>query len=192
MAALRRSIKLGVLAEDASDVDVLRAVLPKISPNKHFGIKPFYGGGCAKLHRKCFSWATILAQNGCSVLILMHDSDGNNVAKIIKTIEAALAPCPIACHLIVVPIEEIEAWLLTDAAAIRATFSLKKDPKCPSNPERIPAPKEYLRDLVRKTSGKTREYVNTIYNKRIAERTSLSSLRKCSGFVRLQTFWVKV
>jgi hypothetical protein len=192
MAASRRSIKLGVLAEDASDVDVLRAVLPKISPSKRFGIKPFLGRGCAKLHNKCNAWATILAQSGCSVLILIHDSDGKNVTKIIKSVEAALIPCPIDPYIVVVPIEEIEAWLLTDAAAIRATFSLKKNPKCPANPERICSPKEYLRDLVSKASGRTREYINTIHNKRIAERVTLTSLRKCSAFLRLQTFWTKI
>jgi hypothetical protein len=122
----------------------------------------------------------------------MHDSDGKSAANIIKSVELALKPCPIVPYLIVVPIEEVEAWLLTDAGALKATFNLKKDPKCPSNPERIHDPKEYLRDLIWKTSGKTKEYVNTIYNKRIATRIPLKSLRKCSAFLRLQTFWAKI
>jgi hypothetical protein len=192
MAASRRSIKVGVLAEDASDVDVLRAVLPKIAPRKNFGIKPFHGQGCSKIHSKCRRWAVVLAKSGCSVLILLHDSDGNNVAMITKNIEAGLKPCPIPIHLIVIPIEEIEAWLLTDATAIKATFNLKTRPKCPANPERIREPKEYLRDLVWKASGKTKEYINTVHNKRIAERVALSSLRKCSAFLPLQAFWKQV
>jgi hypothetical protein len=192
MAASRRSIRLGVLAEDASDIDVLRAVLPKIAPRKNFGIKPFHGQGCARIHSKCRRWAVVLAKRECSVLILIHDSDGNNVTKISSGIKASLKPCPIPIYLIVIPIEEIEAWLLTDPAAIKATFNLKKNPKCPANPERIRAPKEYLRDLVWKASGKTKEYINTVHNKGIAERLALTSLRKCSAFLPLQAFWEKL
>lgn len=192
MAASRRSIKLGVLAEDASDIDVLRAVLPKVAPRKSFGIRSFHGRGCAKIRSKCRRWATVLADSGCSVLILMHDSDGNNVAKIIRVIEASLRPCPISIYLIIIPIEEVEAWLLTDPAAIKATFSLKSNFRCPANPERIHDPKEYLRELVWKASGKTKDYINTVHNKRIAERLTLNSLRKCSAFLRLQAFWEEV
>jgi hypothetical protein len=92
----------------------------------------------------------------------------------------------------VIPVEELEAWLLTDPKALKVTFNLKKLPKCPSNPETIRYPKEYLRDLILKTSAKSKQYVNTIHNPRIAERVSLASLRKCAAFVPLQSFWANI
>jgi Domain of unknown function (DUF4276) len=190
MAASRRSVKLGVLAEEDSDVDVLKLLLPKISPAKRFGTDKFVGHGCGKLRNKCRNWAAVLAGKGCSVLIVLHDSDGKNPTVVRNRIEAALKHCPIEPYVIVIPVEELEAWLLTDANALRTVFSLKKIPKCPSNPERIRDPKEYLEDLVWKTSGKSKRYVNTIYNSRIAQRVSLASLRRCPSFLTLQQFWL--
>jgi hypothetical protein len=191
MAASRRSIKLGVLAEDDSDVAVLRQLLRKISPSKRFGTNKFVARGCGKLQNKCRSWAAVLAIKGCSVLIVLHDADGRDSNRLKALIQATLDPCPITPYVIVIPVEEIEAWLLSDPKALKTTFNLQKLPACPGNPGRIRDPKEYLRDLIWKTSNKSKRYVNTIHNTRIAQHVSVSALRKCKAFLPLQAFWVK-
>jgi hypothetical protein len=189
MAALKAGIKLGVLAEDASDVEVLAHILRKIVPSRRFSIRKFVGHGCGKLKNKCQGWAAQLALEGCSVLVLLHDRDREDIVKLRGLIEKNLQPCPVKNHLIVIPIEELEAWLLCDPAALQKTFSLKKQPKCPGNPESIPSPKEKLAEIVWKTSQKTKRYVNTIHNHRIANQLSILTLRKCKAFLPLEEFW---
>jgi polysaccharide pyruvyl transferase WcaK-like protein len=96
MAVSRRSIKLGILAEDDSDVEVLRRVLAKIAPAKRFGTNRFVGHGCGKLKHKCRSWAAVLASRGCSVLIVLHDSDKQGSRAVKTAIEAQLKTMPVS------------------------------------------------------------------------------------------------
>jgi len=192
MAASRRSIKLGVLAEDDSDIAVLTHVLRKISPSKRFGTNKFVSRGCGKLQNKCRSWATVLAFRGCAVLIVLNDADGRDSSALQAAIQAALCPSPINPCIIVIPVEEIEAWLLSDPRALKTTFNLQRLPNCPANPEKIRHPKEYPRDLVWKASDKSKRYVNTVHNGRIAQHVSVSSLKKCRAYLPLQRFWVEV
>lgn len=191
MAASKRTIRVGILAEDDSDVAVVRLLLTKITPRRSFGVRFFVGHGCGKLRYKARVWAAQLAARGCSTLLLIHDLDREDLAKLRLTLESALDPSPILPYLIVIPIEELEAWLLTDADALRATFSLKRKPKCPPSPELVRDPKRYLENLIRVTSEKTKRYVNTIHNVRIADRMSVSSLRKCKAFRPLEQFWLE-
>lgn len=190
MAASRqRPLNVGVIAEDDSDVEVVRLVLPKIDRGKRFGVKRFVGHGCGKLKNKCCSWAGTLANRGCSVLIMVHDLDHARLPELRRTLREALNSSAIERRIVVIPIQELEAWLLTDPAALKAVFGLKKLPKCPANPENVDDPKEFLRDLIWRTSGKTRRYINTVHNRKIAEHISLAALSKCEAFVPLRDFW---
>ena len=189
MAASRVAIKLGILAEDASDVDVLSILLSKIDPKRVFSVRKFIGHGCGKLRHKCQSWAEQLAREGCGVVILLHDRDREDVQQLRATLEANFLPCPVKKHLIVIPVEELEAWLLSDQKALRAAFNLKKEPKCPNNPETVKSPKEKLAELIWRASGKNKRYINTIHNSRIAAHLQISTLRKCAAFRPLEGFW---
>jgi hypothetical protein len=106
-----------------------------------------------------------------------------------RDLVAALNPCPIVKHTIVIPIEEIEAWLMCDANALKRVFSLKRPPNLPGNPESIVSPKEKLESLVWRHSGKTRRYINTVHNVAIAKQMTVSSLRKCSAFHEFERFF---
>jgi hypothetical protein len=101
----------------------------------------------------------------------------------------ALSPCPFTAFIIIIPVQEMEAWLLADPVALQKAFGLAKAPKCPNNPEAVNDPKEVLRDIVWHSSGKTKRYVNAIHNERIAGHVSLNALRKCAAFRPLEDFW---
>jgi dissimilatory sulfite reductase (desulfoviridin) alpha/beta subunit len=88
--------------------------------------------------------------------------------------------------LVVIPTKEMEAWLLSDSAAIKNTFNLKGKVKITTNVEMIDNPKERLRDLIWK-KGKKR-YLNTVHNKKIANIISLKALRKCESFKPLDVY----
>lgn len=179
------------MAEDHSDVEVVRTLLGKIRDRK-LGIKAFVGGGCGNLRKKCRMWAQILRERGCSVLILLHDLDRASLPVLRAALTAALEPCVIKDRIIVIPVQELEAWFLADPSALRKAFNLQKVPTCPSNPEGINDPKEFLRDLIWRKSGKTKRYINTIHNQRIAEHVSVAAVRKCKAFRLLEEFWQAV
>jgi hypothetical protein len=180
-------MQLGVIAEDQSDVDVLQLVVQKLT-KKTFTIQKFVGHGSGKILGKCRAWADNLHQRGCDRLVLIHDLDNKNRDALRNTLNVALTPCPVAQHVIVIAIQEIEAWLLADHVAVTQALSLKRPVGKIANPETIIRPKEYLRDLVYQRSGKSMRYINTVHNKLIAAKVSVKNLRRCTSFVPLEEF----
>jgi hypothetical protein len=180
--------RIGVLAEDSSDVDVVKELIQKFKAPNSFCIRYFASDGCGKLRNKCRALAHQLHLKGCSVLLLIHDLDRRNLTQLRRDLVAALNPCPIAKHIIVIPIEEIEAWLMSDGNALKRAFSLKKAPNMSGNPEYIISPKEKLELLVWRLSGKTKRYMNTVHNAVIAKHIAVSNLRRCAAFHEFERF----
>ncbi len=181
-------IRIGVIAEDISDIDVVKALLLKLITRNSFCVRHFVGDGCGKLRNKCHAWANQLRLMGCSSLLFVHDLDRHRVEQLRRDLVEALSPCPIAKNAIVIPVEEIEAWLMSDSEAIKRVFSLKRAPNLTGNPESIVSPKEKLESLVWRLSGKRRRYINTVHNAEIAKLTAISSLRRCSAFHEFERF----
>lgn len=186
MAILKASKGIGILAEDQSDVDVIEAILAKYSDRNKFFIKKFVGNGCGKLKNKCGAWAQILLAKGCQHVVLLHDLDRNNKGELRSALACRLPPADFPHSVIIIPIEELEAWLLSDEDAIKATFSLKSTPKRYRNTEQVKSPKEALGQLVWTLGSK--RYLNTVHNRRIAEKVSLDNLRRCPSFRILDNY----
>jgi len=180
--------KLGMIAEDESDVGVIDILIQKIVQHRKYTIKRFLGHGCGKIRSKCNAWANNLRQQDCTVLILVHDSDSNNPTQLKRDIETALAPCPIQYNIIVIPVREIEAWLLSDHGAIQRAIGLKSTLKQVTNPEAIHRPKEHLAQIVRQKSKGEKIYISTIHNKKIASEVHIKNLRRCQSFLPLENF----
>jgi hypothetical protein len=67
---------LGVIAEEYSDVEVVRELARIISPTRRPPkIKRFVGHGCGRIKSKCRQWAELLYEQGCQSLILIQDLD---------------------------------------------------------------------------------------------------------------------
>lgn len=171
---------IGIIAEDDSDVDVIVEILSKYIARNKFGVKKFTGIGCGKLRNKCDSWAASLFKSGCNHVFIFHDLDRNNEKTLRKLLERKVPPGDYPNSLIVIPVEELEAWLLSDSDAIQKTFSLSKAPKKIHECENVESPKEHLGEVVWHL-GKKR-YVNTIHNKKISQFTALAHLRRCPSF----------
>ncbi len=73
-------MRIGIIAEEASDVEVLYELTCKLMNENMFSFKKFIGHGCGKLHRKCTAWAENLLLRGCSHLVVIHDLDNNDEA----------------------------------------------------------------------------------------------------------------
>lgn len=171
---------LGVIAEDDSDVEVLTEIFTKYMIRNTFTVKKFVGNGCGKVRQKCDIWTQLLFKRGCNHVFILHDLDKNNEVKLRKLLEKKVPPIKNPNSLIVIPTQELEAWLLSDTFAIKEVFSLPKTPKKITYCETVASPKEHLTDMVWKTGRK--RYVNTIHNKKISEKTSLINLQRCPSF----------
>ena len=171
---------IGIIAEDLSDVAVIRALTAKVVPKNQFSTKHFVGSGCGKLRRKCHAWAEVLCRRGCTHIVVVHDLDEENEHELRVTLESCVAQVSAKGVSVLIPVREIEAWLLTDAAAIQQVFNLRRRPRVPGNPEAIRDPKACLEELVWK--GGSKRYVNSIHNQRIAEHAQLASIERCRSF----------
>lgn len=186
MAGSSKVLKIGVIAEEDNDVDVLYEFTSKLIAKKSFSFKQFVGHGCGKLRRKCGVWANNLHQRGCSHLVILHDLDVWKENELRAILDKSITGVAFRLSVVLIPIQELEAWLLSDAQALRKVFGMRQDPKTPARPERIASPKEYLGRLIWK-STKAR-YLNTIHNKKIAAETRIPSLAKCPSFSRYPIF----
>jgi hypothetical protein len=180
------SLKIGIIAEDDSDVAVLQAIIEKYTDKSSFSIRKFVGNGCGRLRNKCQTWAETLVDNGCKFVILVHDLDRSDEQELRRFLEQKIPQTKFPNSLIVIPIEELEAWLLSDADALKSVFSLKKKPKRIPNCEVVLSPKEAIARLIWSMAKK--RYLNTVHNLRIAEKTTLVNLRRCSSFLPLDNF----
>lgn len=174
------SVKLGVIAEEHNDIDVLYELTCKLTSENNFSFSRFVGHGCGKLRRKCNAWSHDLIRRGCSHLIVMHDLDNNDEDELRKELEDSVGSIAFTGHVILIPIYEIEAWLLSDPLALKQTFGMNKTPEVPAHPETVRNPKEHLRDIVWKYCKK--QYINTIHNRKIARMIRVEKLSVCSSF----------
>jgi hypothetical protein len=182
------SMIIGVIAEDISDIDVVDELIKKILPLKKFSIRYFIGHGCGKIRGKCYQWARVLKAKGCSTLIVLHDLDQNDLPDLNTQLSQALANCSISKNVIVIPIREIEAWLISDSLAIHTAMKLQENFPVTPNPEELIDPKKKLGDLIYLRSGKTKRYLNTAHNKKIAAELDLAKVRRCPSFLPLEKF----
>lgn len=180
------AIKIGIIAEDISDIQVITEILSKYLKSNSFSTKHFVGKGCGKLKNKCRAWVDNLIKQGCEHIFIFHDLDRNNEDKLRKDISEKISTLNFKNSLIVIPIEELEAWLLSDIDAIRKVFSITNVIKQPSNAEGVKSPKEHIERLVRQAANKI--YINTIHNKKIASHTPLEQLKKCSSYLPLHNY----
>jgi Domain of unknown function (DUF4276) len=173
-------MKLGVIAEDDSDVAVIREITLSLLRPHRFRFKQFVGHGCGKLRRKCAAWARNLVLQGCSWIVVVHDLDVHDENELRNTLTLAVALSGAKETIVLIPKHEIEAWLLYDGRAIAAAFGQSQTPKLPGDPEALSDPKRYLGDLVWRKYRK--DYLNTIHNARIAKLLDIRKLKRSASF----------
>ena len=185
-----KSLKMGVIAEENNDVDVISAITAKIVRDNSFSVAKFVGHGCGKVRRKCSAWAKNLKDKGCDLIVVIHDLDRHKESELRQDLEGKLECTEGTAALVLIPIEEMEAWLLTDGKALKAVFKMRRIPKIPKNTEAIQSPKEFLADVV--SSNSKTQYLNTTHNKKLAAEIGLDSLNQCPSFTTFPPFIEKV
>lgn len=179
---------LGLIAEDVSDVKVLTLLAKKLTSRK-FVVSHFVGKGCGPLMRKTPAWCNNLSIKGCAYVALVHDLDRHSEVDLRARLTAILVCAPQKVKTVVIPREELEAWLLSDESALAKALSLQKIPKAHQNPEMIVSPKEHIGELVRKATNGRKQYVNTVHNPLIAGYLDITLLTKrCPSFSDFASF----
>ena len=174
---------MGIIAEDDSDFFSACVLIRRIAKKDNVCFHKFIGRGGGKIKKKCCAWANELHRKGCKTLVLIHDSDDNEPNGLQQKLKGALGQSPIEKHLICIPIQELEAWLLSDPDAIKKGLNLQKKPVVPGQPEQINSPKEYLGKLIYFASNKEKIYLNTKHNIKIAEVLSIDRAKRfCPSF----------
>lgn len=184
-----KAVHIGIIAEDESDVEVVKILIGKLT-GKRFSVSRFIGKGCGPLKRKTPAWCKAFQRKGCQSVLLVHDKDRSDAMKLRAELENLLAGASLEVRVVVIPTEEIEAWLLADCDAIEKAMSLVKRPKEIAHPESVVSPKEHLARVVRVGSRNgMKQYVNSVHNQLIASNLRVSQLRqRCPSFQHLQAF----
>jgi hypothetical protein len=173
-------LNIGIIAEDRSDVMVIKELTLKLVRPHPLGFKSFVGDGCGKVQRKCAAWAANLVLQGCRWIAVVHDLDTNREPELRARLMTAVTASNADAHVVVIPKREIEAWLLYDPNAIAAVFRRGKFPRLPGDPESLVDPKRHLGELVWRTYRK--DYLNTIHNPQIASKIDVARLNGCVSF----------
>lgn len=180
------AVKIGIIAEDDSDVDVIKEILGMYFSASEFSTKKFVGKGCGKLRAKCAAWTSQLVAQGCDHILIFHDLDRNDEPTLRKELTEKIKNSSFKNTLIVIPIEELESWLLSDISAIKDLFSIKEKIKPIGAAEKIKSPKEFIQKLVRTKSNKL--YINSIHNKKIISKLTITQLMSCVSFHPLNDY----
>jgi hypothetical protein len=171
--------RIGIIAEDLTDVDCLKILIQKIAVGKTPVLKGrgTNGGGNMLRIETMKKWIRSLYDEECRYLVVVHDLDRNTVSNELNNenelrakVEKCLADSPISKKCIVIPIQELEAWLLSDIS---------------DRPQTVVNPKEQFKK-------KDRNY-RTSDNAKIAKRMDVSLiLSRCPSFRPLQNFIVGI
>jgi hypothetical protein len=176
-----------IIGEDNSDVEMLNALIRRMANAPHLSVKRKGYKGCAEMLEKGWRQIKAFSLLGCTHFIICYDSDREDpevrrqaiVEKIIKPSGVDGTFCAL------VPIQEIEAWILADLPAIAKIITSWRVPREIKHPERIVDPKEHLETLCRKANAKPL-YVHAVHNSKVACHLDLEIVRsKCPSSVAL-------
>ena len=173
-------MNIGIIAEDNSDVSVVRELTLTILRPRRIGFNHFVGHGCGKLRRKCSAWATNLVRRGCPWIVVVHDLDINDERQLKSDLLNEISGSGASAQIVLLPKREIEAWLLYDADAIAEVFSERTPLRLTGDPENLPDPKNYLGTQILRQYHK--RYLSTVHNEQIARKINVRQLERSNSF----------
>lgn len=180
---------IGLIVEDDSDFNSYKKLISRTVKVNNLTFKKANGKGCGKLRRKLIAYATNLHRRKCDMIIVFHDLDRNDLEELSRNLKKLISKSPAPFNYVCIPIEEIEAWFLSDPDIIKEVFKLPKRPNISNLPETIFDPKGKLEDIVYLGSNKRRMYLNTKDNEKLSEKVSIEKMKnKCNSFNELYNY----
>jgi hypothetical protein len=182
--------RYAVLGEDRSDADTLQVLIRKLAGDARLTVKTKGYDGCGQLLRKGARDLDEFLNQGYDRFVVAYDADRDEPAlrraqahaRVVAPSMAAASAC---C--IVVPVEELEAWLLADVSAVNKRWPDWR-PEPIASPERVRSPKEHLEKLSRDSQRRPR-YSHAVDNPMLAGLIDLEIVeKKCPSFRVLAEF----
>lgn len=176
---------IALFTEDQSDHDMIAIIIRRIAKQNKIPIKgKGFRGGSNLIKDGAKSAKAFSGIKQLRKIIICHDSDKKSVKEMESLISRKIineSGLSSDCFLTIIPMEEIEAWILADINACQFVFKGMKRQKEIMNPENASDPKEYLEKACRENA--TPKYSNATHNKFIAEHLNLDVVyRKCPSF----------
>lgn len=182
--------RYAVLGEDHSDAETLRVLIRRLAGNERLTVRTKGYDGCGQLLRKGARDLDEFLNQGYDRFVVAYDADRDEPALRLATARAQVVDrsraASSACC-IVVPVEEIEAWLLADVTAVSKRWPGWR-PEPIASPERVRSPKEHLEKLSRGSQKRPR-YSHAVDNPILAGLIDLGVVaQKCPSFRVLVEF----
>ena len=180
---------IAILAEDHSDAETLVVIVRKLLADDRAPVYRKGFSGCGELCRKGSAHIDTFRDRGATHFIVCHDADREDPdairRKVHREILARTGVSEKAC--IVVPVQELEAWIIADEDAISTAIPSLRIPEV-RQPEATNDPKEWLENSSRVRSARPL-YSHATHNPVVARHLNLEKVaRKCPSFVPLSVF----
>ncbi|MCX7098711.1 MAG: DUF4276 family protein [Methylococcales bacterium] len=181
-----------VIAEDASDVKCLKVLIKRLAGDKPLTIEGKGFGSCGNMLNKGARFLnTYSNQAKFSKFIICHDRDKSSYQSVYKNVDDRIiknAGINNKEICILIPTEEIEAWILADIKAVKNVISSWPHNKIDGSPEDIKNPKEVLQSLSRIDKPRPL-YNHVLHNEKIMGYLDLAVVKnKCPSFAELAAF----
>jgi len=174
---------IAIICEDDSDFKSLKVIIQSITGKTNLSFKKKSAGGCGMIKRKALAWSEEFHRKGCDLLLIIHDRDRNDYNKLEEQLRSIMKTSSFKNRYICIPVEELEAWFLSDPQALKDALNLDRLPKIAGLPETIDSPKEYIQNQAASCSQNKVMYINTIHNEKIAKLISIDQmLRRAPTF----------
>ena len=180
----------GVLGEAPSDAETVKVLIRRLAGDDRLTVRTKGYQGCGELKRKGAKQIDLFAKLNCTRFVVCYDADGPDPterrAEIDRTVVRPSGQPASGCC-IVIPVQELEAWILADIEAVTKVFRGWR-PQPIKNPETIVRPKEHIERL--STAGASRpRYSHTMHNAAVARHLDLQRVRRnCPSFMPLVRF----
>lgn len=174
---------IAILAEGDSDAKTLAVIVRRRINQPSIGVKAVHFDSGGNLLHKGAKRIALLQGLGVSRFVVCHDADRNPPHSVrAQVIERVVNRASLDSNwCVVVPVQEIEAWMIADEWAVgQAIPSFRLGSQ--QSPEAIVDPKEWLIDRSR-TSGARPLYVPPVHNEKVAQHLRFDVVsRKCPSF----------
>ena len=183
-----------VIAEDDSDFNCLQILIRNLAKNQSISIKGEGFGSCSVMLSKGARVLNLWDKNeDYRKFIICYDRDKETAQKRYEeVVTKVIKPSGIKKHenliCILIPTEEIEAWILADIKAVSKVIPSWQPKDEYPNPEDIKDPKETLIRLSRINKPKPL-YSHNTHNEQVMKHIDLEMVKKkCPSFAELAEF----
>lgn len=181
-----------VIAEDDSDVKCLKILIKRLAGDKPLTIEGKGFGSCGNMLNKGARFlSTYSNQAKFRKFIICHDRDKSSYQSVYEKVADRIiknAGINTKQICILIPTEEIEAWILADIKAVSMVIPSWQPKFNYPSPEEIKNPKEVLQSLSRLNKPKPL-YNHASDNEKIMGHLDLAVVKnKCPSFAKLAAF----